>query len=437
MARRARWYVVIPTLLLVTGLAVTLFLFWPQATAPERIGPIAVRPAAEQIRRGEYLARAADCIACHTADKQRPFAGGVPFKTAFGTLYSPNITPDRDTGIGRWTDADFLRALHEGKDDQGQHLYPAFPYTAYTLLSSEDVLAIKAYLFSQTPIAYRPPENRLRFPFNHRWLLTAWNRLYFEPGRFQSDLAKSSQWNRGAYLVEALGHCAECHTPRTALGGLKNQPYAGAHIQGWYAYNITPDVNGGIGSWRADEIVRYLSTGVVPGKASASGPMAEVVENSTRYLSQADLAAMAAYLRNLPPMREDGEQPRTRRGSPATDVASWRGSSTPPSRGAFLYNANCASCHGWSGIGVGGEAPGAYPSLLHHSTVGAEEATNLVQVILHGVDRRGAGAHAYMPAFGHLSDADVAALASYVTRQFGDPAVTVSTADVAKARKGE
>jgi mono/diheme cytochrome c family protein len=245
--------------------------------------PTGVPPAlagADLVARGEYLARAADCAACHTAPGGKPFAGGVAFKLPMiGTLYSTNITPDKDTGIGAWSDEDFVRALHDGIDKEAERLYPAFPYTSYTLMTRDDALAIKAYLFSLKPINYRPPANDVAFPFNQRYLMTFWN-LLFKPGhRFEPNADQPADWNRGAYLVEALGHCGDCHTPRNLLFGLKShEKFAGALIQGWKAYNITPDPKWGIGAWSDEQVGSYLSQGHAEGRSSASGPMADVVD---------------------------------------------------------------------------------------------------------------------------------------------------------------
>src|SRR5258707_6079754 len=219
--------------------------------------------SSDLVKRGEYLARAGDCIACHTADKSRPFAGGLPINTPFGTIYTPNITPDPDTGIGNWNDAAFLRAMHEGVGKSGERLYPAFPYPEYTKVTDRDVLAIRAYLNTLVPIHYTPPRNDLKFPFNQRWLMLFWNMFNFTEGRFVPDPKQSAEWNRGAYLVEGLAHCEECHTPRNFMQGLKTSArFAGETQAGWHAFNITPDKNSGIGTWSNEEVAAYLSTGV-------------------------------------------------------------------------------------------------------------------------------------------------------------------------------
>ena len=389
------------------------------------------------VKRGEYLARAGDCIACHTADKSRPFAGGLPMGTPFGTLYTPNITPDPDTGIGRWTDAEFLRAMQKGIGKGGQHLYPAFPYTEYTRVTERDLLAIRAYLNTLTPVRYTPPRNELAFPFNQRWLMFFWNVFNFREGRFVPDPKQSPQWNRGAYLVEGLAHCEECHTPRNFTQGLSSSDRFSGEVQaGWHAFNITPDKAGGIGNWSEQDIVDYLAKGAVPGRANAAGPMADVVENSTQYLTSDDLRSIAVYLRSVPPVAGGQTRPRDAFGHPADDVNRLRGTRIAGVDGAQLFVANCASCHNWTGQGVGASAPLAYPSLIHNSAVGAPDAGNLAMVILHGVNRRTKDADVMMPGFGgELNDDQVAAITNYVTQHFGDPKATVTAQDVAKLRQ--
>lgn len=392
---------------------------------------------ADLVKRGEYLARAGDCIACHTADKGRPFAGGVPIGTPFGTLYTPNITPDPDTGIGRWSDADFVRAMQQGIGKGGEHLYPAFPYAEYTRVTERDVLAIRAYLNTLAPIRYTPPRNELSFPFNQRWLMFFWNLFNFHEGRFVPDPKQSPQWNRGAYLVEGLAHCEECHTPRNFMQGLKTSDRLSGEVQaGWRAFNITPDQAGGIGNWNDDDIVRYLGTGAVPGRANAAGPMADVVANSTQYLTPDDLHSIAVYLRSVPPIAGGQTRPRDQWGHPADDVKNLRGTPVAGVDGAQLFLGNCASCHNWTGQGVGASAPLAYPSLIHNSVVGSPDGSNLAMVILHGVNRRTKDADVMMPAFGdELTDDQIAAITNYVTKHFGDPKATVTVDDVAKLRQ--
>jgi len=392
---------------------------------------------ADLIKRGEYLARAGDCVACHTADKGRPFAGGLPISTPFGTIYTPNITSDPDTGIGRWSDADFLRAMHEGLGKGGERLYPAFPYAEYTKVTDSDVLAIRAYLNTLTPIHYAPPRNELSFPFNQRWLMVFWNMFNFKEGRFVPDPQQSAEWNRGAYLVGGLAHCEECHTPRNVMQGLKtSERFSGAELSGWHAFNITPDKTAGIGGWTDDELTQYLATGVAHGRANAAGAMADVVQNSTQYMTPEDLGSIVVYLRSVPAQSGGDIHPRDSFGKPTNaDVTAMRGTAISGVNGAQLFIANCATCHSWTGEGRGGNAPGAYPSLIHNSVVGASAANNLTMVMLHGVNRQTKDAAAFMPAFANeLSDEQIAAISNYVTKTFGNPQSTTSADQVAKLR---
>ncbi|CAE6703514.1 Fructose dehydrogenase cytochrome subunit [Paraburkholderia nemoris] len=393
--------------------------------------------SSDLVKRGEYLARAGDCVACHTADKARPFAGGLPINTPFGTIVTPNITPDPDTGIGQWSDADFLRAMHEGVGKSGERLYPAFPYAEYTKVTDQDALAIRAYLNTLTPIHYAPPSNSLKFPFNQRWLMVFWNLFNFDEGRFVPDPKQSAEWNRGAYLVQGLAHCEECHTPRNFTQGLKTSSRLSGAVQaGWHAYNITSDKTSGVGNWSDDELAAYLSTGAAPGRANAAGPMAEVVTDSTQYLTREDIRSIVIYLRSVPPINGGESRPRDQWGNPAVDdVTALRGTKINAVNGAQLFIANCATCHNWTGQGVGASAPGAYPSLIHNSAVGASDANNLAMVILRGVSRTTKQADVLMPAFGtQLTDDQVAAITNYVTKQFGNPQSTVTVDQVAKLR---
>ncbi|CAN7632497.1 cytochrome c [Caballeronia sp. LjRoot29] len=409
-----------------------------QTAAPE---PMVVQrdalAGATLIKRGEYLARAGDCVACHTADKGRPFAGGLPINTPFGTIYTPNITNDPDTGIGRWSDADFLRAMHDGIGKGGERFYPAFPYAEYTKVTDSDVLAIRAYLNTLTPIHYTPPRNELSFPFSQRWLMVFWNMFNFKEGRFVPDPQQSAEWNRGAYLVGGLAHCEECHTPRNVMQGLKtSERFSGAELSGWHAFNITPDKTAGVGGWTDDDLTQYLSTGVAHGRANAAGAMADVVQNSTQYMTPEDLRSIVVYLRSVPAKSGGDIHPRNSFGQPTNaDVTAMRGTTISGVNGAQLFIANCATCHSWTGEGRGGNAPGAYPSLIHNSVVGASAANNLTMVMLHGVDRQTKDASAFMPAFANeLSDEQIAAISNYVTKTFGNPQSTTSADQVAKLR---
>ncbi|MHC1479051.1 c-type cytochrome [Frateuria aurantia] len=393
------------------------------------------------IQRGQYLTRAADCVVCHTAEGGRPFAGGLAFKTPFGTMYSSNITPDADTGIGQWSEQDFDRAVRHGIRKDGAHLYPSMPYTSYVKLTDADVHAIRAYLMSLPAVKQSPPPNKMGFPYNQRWSLKAWNLLNFKDQGFHDTATQSAAWNRGAYVEQALGHCEECHTPRNLTMGLKhNDAFAGAMVDGWQAYNISPDPIAGIGSWSSTELARYLSTGSLPGKASAGGAMADVISHSLRYLSQEDMADLVLYLRSRPP-QSSGAAARNRFSwGQATDDITQQVRGIDPGKspdGAMLFNGNCAACHALDGHGIGQEH--YYPSLFHNSTVGAATPNNLVQVILHGIHRvNGQDQPIVMPGFAdQLDDAEIATLSNYLTAHFGNPQVTVDASTVGQLRAAE
>ena len=300
----------------------------PDAAAPHplpRRHPPPPTAADALVEQGKYLATAGDCVSCHTRADAEPFSGGLPLKTPFGTIYSANITPDPTTGIGNWTEEQFARAMREGIAANGDHLYPAFPYTAYSKVTDEDVKAIYAYLKSLKPVAYTPPKNEMPFPFSMRSLMAIWNKLFFQPGPYVANAAQSAEWNRGAYLVQGLGHCGACHSPRNALGAERDSlAMTGGTVQEsvldevtedkivkqdpplvrpWSAVNLT-SASDGLGAWSLDEIATYLKTGHTA-RAGAFWPMSEVVANSTQHLTDADLHAMAVYLKALPPATQN------------------------------------------------------------------------------------------------------------------------------------
>jgi mono/diheme cytochrome c family protein len=267
----------------------------------------------ELVARGEYLLRAGGCVSCHTDIKGggRELAGGRALKTPFGTFFSPNITPDRQTGIGRWSKAQFKRALRFGLRPDRSHYFPAFPYTSYTRMSNADIRALRAYLFSRPPVRREDRPHELRFPFGWRFLLGPWKSLYFEPGAWAPDPDRSEQLNRGAYLVEALAHCGECHTPRNALGAIDREMWLAGTVdgpEGELAPNITPDVETGIGDWSAADLVHMLKTGFKPDYDDAQGAMAEAIDHGLKYLSDDDLEAIAAYMRALAPINNRVER---------------------------------------------------------------------------------------------------------------------------------
>jgi len=374
-------------------------------------------------KRGQYLVEAGDCAACHTADGGRPFAGGRAVPTPFGTIYSTNITPDLDTGIGKWSAADFYRAMHQGLDDQGKHLYPAFPYPSYTKVSVGDVRAIKAYLDTVPAIKQENKLPELPWPLSIRETMAAWNALYFHKGTYRSDPNKSAQWNRGAYLVKGLGHCGACHTPRNALGAPKaDERLEGGYGEHWYALSLTGDLRDGLGTWSPQEIVEYLKTGS-NAKAAAAGPMAEVVHNSTQHLSDGDLAAMATYLKDIPPGKNQ------RNGKPV------KAATQLSSHGAALYVDNCAGCHMENGEGLAN----VFPPLKASAAVQAGEPATILQAMIGGatvVATKTKPTGLVMPAFGwKLSDQELADLATYIRNAWGNHASAVSTSQVAKVRK--
>lgn len=386
----------------------------------------------DALARGKYLAEAADCEACHTVEGGQPFAGGRPFDTDFGTLYSPNITPDPETGIGSWTDEDFIRAMHEGIGKNGQRLYPAFPYAAYTLLTNEDVLAIKQYIFSLPAVKNKAPDHTLRSPYNNRSLMAIWGALYNPKERFQPVSDRSASWNRGAYLAEALGHCGDCHTPRTMLQALDNRrKFSGGMAEGWRAYNLTSDKESGIGTWTQEDMETYLKTGHTQNRGSAFGPMAEAVHLSFQKLTPSDVTAIVEYVRSIPPVSTpDLPAPKL---EPAPDHPTERVAADESNpEGHTLYASMCAGCHSWSGSN----------DLVPHSTltgtraVNDPTATNVALAILRGADSLPTeGDIAVMPAFGAAwSDHQIAAVSNYVIARFGAKPSSITAADVQKLR---
>ena len=363
-----------------------------------------------QVQRGEYLARAGDCVSCHTAAGGAAFAGGGRLDTPFGFLLAPNITPDSETGIGRWSATDFYRAMHDGVNKRGQDMFPAMPYTFFTKVTREDSDAIYAYLFSVKPVRNALVVNQLRFPFDQRWTMMVWNELFFRAGTFKPNPAQSPSWNRGAYLVEGLGHCSSCHSPRDAMGGIENaKAFTGATIDGWFALNLTSNLHTGLGDWSADDIATYLKTGSAKGKTTTLGPMAEVVRNSLSYLTDRDLRAMAEYLKSIP------ANSSLRSGAPAPD----------PTRqhGATLYLEYCGGCHQAKGRGI----PGVFPPLAGNGVVLAPDAANVLKVVLGGVPPR--GGYIPMPAFAPtLTDTDIADIVNYVRTSWGNGAAPNVTA---------
>jgi mono/diheme cytochrome c family protein len=385
----------------------------------------------DPVARGRYLADAADCRSCHTVEGGAPFAGGRPFKLPFGTLYTTNITPDQATGIGSLTDAQFIDAIRNGIGPHTGRLYPAMPYAAYAYMTDADVLAIKAYLFTLPPVTQKPPENTLKFPYNQRWLMAIWSGL-FKPGeRFQPIADKSPEWNRGAYLVEAMAHCGDCHTPRNLLQALNNsKKFAGGEAEGWVAYNITADKSSGIGEWSDEEIAQYLATGHAKGRGTGSGPMGEAISLSFSKMTQSDIQAMVAYLRSVPAVATS-DLPAPKAAAAPADPKQGIAANVDE-RGQHVFAGACASCHGWTGTSPLSDRA----TLTGTRAINDPSATNVAQIVLSGSKHPAPGAGLAMPSFGAAyTDEEIAAVANYVTGRFGAQASAVTAADVEKMRE--
>lgn len=376
------------------------------------------------VARGEYLARAGNCISCHTPQGGPAFAGGRAIDTPFGAIYAPNLTPHDATGIGRWTAAEFWRAMHNGRSRDGRLLYPAFPYTSYTHVTREDSDAIFGYLRSLPPVerANQPPA--LRFPFSTQAALAVWRAAFFRPGTLPGQPRRSAEWNRGAYLVLGLGHCAACHTPRNAFGAPRaDAALHGGRIPGqnWYAPALDSAREAGVAGWPEEDAIALLKNGVSP-QAAVSGPMAEVVFRSLQYLNDADLRAMAVYLRGLP-AHDTPDAPLAKPSSAVLD------------RGGAMYREHCAQCHGERGEGRGG----AFPALAANRAVMLADTTNLVRVVLQGgylpATAGNPRPHGMPPFIQSLRDEDVAAVLSYIRNAWGNAAPRVDTMDVYRARE--
>jgi mono/diheme cytochrome c family protein len=387
---------------------------------------------ADPVKRGDYLARAADCLVCHTAPGGKDYAGGLSFKMSFGTLYSTNITPDKETGIGNYSDQDFLNAVHRGTRRDGARLYPAMPFTSYTYMTDADALAIKAYLFSLAPVRTVDQPNTLRFPFNQRWGMAFWSALFNPDTRFEPNTSQTPEWNRGAYLAEALLHCGECHTPRNLAFALDNrEKFAGAVTAGWLAYNISSEKNTGIGGWRDEELIAYLSTGHAPGHGTAAGPMGEAVDHSLSRLVPGDIRAVVAYLRTVPP-RVSSDLPATLAPPPPASHKLGGGASDRP--GKVVFEGACVACHGWTGTGEGAITP--FAMLTGVRAVNDPAGINVAQIVISGTKRHVPEDAISMPAFGNIySDAEIAAVTNYVIARFGGQASRIIARDVAELRK--
>jgi mono/diheme cytochrome c family protein len=392
---------------------------WPALLiAQAQVGALA-QDKSSLVAKGEYLARAGDCIACHTAPGDKLFAGRRAMLTPFGTLYTSNITPDAETGIGNWTPDQFYGAMHTGRFPDGGLLYPAMPFGSYTKVTREDSDAIFAYLKTVPPVRRADRPHDLQFPYNNRSLILGWRTLYFSEGEYRPDATKSEEWNRGAYLVGGLGHCAMCHTAINSLGGSsESEAFQGGLIpmQNWYAPSLTSNKEAGLGDWSLKDISDLLRTGV-SNRGVVYGPMAEVVYNSLQYLSGNDIRAMAVYLKSL----AEGSPPS----AAATSIPTAE-SSLLLSLGKTVYDNRCASCHGADGSGK----PPQYPPLAGNQSIEMESAVNSIRMVLNGGYPPGTAGNPMpygMPPFAQLlSDNEVAAVVTYIRTSWGNRGTAVS-----------
>lgn len=383
----------------------------------------------EQIARGAYLARAGDCMACHTVRGGQAYAGGRSIATPFGAIMTPNLTPDAETGIGKWSAADFWGALHNGKSKDGRLLYPAFPYPNYTKVTRADSDAMYAYFRTVTPVRQANRPHTLRFPYDTQAALGAWRALYFKPGVYQPEGGRSVEWNRGAYMVQGLGHCSACHTSRNALGATDS----GADLAGglipvtnWYAPSLTSDAETGLGSWDQKHIADLLKTGVSP-RGAVFGPMAEVVYASLQHLTDSDVGAMAGYLKTLPQsVAPEQEEPGISKAQIDRLMV----------QGGKLYETQCMDCHGARGEGTAL----AYPPLAGNRAITMPSSVNAIRIVLHGGFPPGTTGNPRpygMPPYGpSLDDAEVAAVVSFIRGSWGNKAGPVSATEVNQARTG-
>lgn len=377
----------------------------------------------QQLERGRYLAAAGNCVSCHTRPGGPSFAGGVSFSTPIGVIYSSNITPDADRGIGHWTAADLNRAMHEGVSRDGHRLFPAFPYPSFTRVSDADVDAIFAYLRSIAPVRYQPPANSLLFRL--RWGMRVWNWLFFRPGRFQPDFKQSPEWNRGAYLVTGLGHCGACHTPRNLFlaekaseaytGGSFRAPVSAGRVRRWSAVNLTPSP-AGLAAWSLDELSHYLKHGFAATRAGTFGPMNEVILPSLINLSDDDVRAMAVYLKSLPPRQASSL------GAPEPQVQA----------GARIYADACADCHGSAGEGDEDSAP----PLRGSAVVQNPDAASVINLVLYGPEllKEVPFGDWMRPYRDVLNDAQTAAVINFIRGSWGNLAPLVTPTEIARQR---
>ncbi|HEU4603387.1 MAG TPA: cytochrome c [Steroidobacteraceae bacterium] len=417
--------IVLALLLFVVVAALAVYLLRPDTLSQVKKQP--TNATTQVIDRGEYLARAGDCVACHTEPNGPQFAGGRAMPTPFGNLYAPNITPDDETGIGMWTADEFYRMLHTGVSRNGALLYPAMPFANYTKVTRDDSDAIYAYLMSVPPVRRENRPHELRFPFNQRELLIGWRTLYFKEGEFVPDPTQSKEWNRGAYLVEGLGHCSMCHTAINALGGSsESKAFEGGMIpnQNWYAPSLTSNREAGLGDWPLQDIADLLQVGTST-RGAVYGPMAEVVYNSLQYLTDEDARAMAVYLKSLP--QGEGTPPPT---SQARLV-----DPSVMELGRKIYVQQCAVCHGDEGQG---HAP-AFPPLAGNQSITMASPVNSIRMVLNGGYAPGTRKNPRpygMPPFSHiLSDDEVAAVVTYIRVAWNNTGTPVAPDQANELRK--
>ena len=380
-----------------------------------------VAPSAEIIAKGKALTEAGDCASCHTADPAKPFAGGKRIDTPFGGIYSANLTPDLNTGIGRWTDEAFLRAMRYGETPYGSRYYPAFPYPHFTKVTRDDIFAIRSYLGTLAPVANTPPPSALRWPLNYRPVMRLWNYAFFRPGIFEPDQSKSAEWNRGAYLVEGLAHCGACHTPKNFLGAERQKVrFTGSMVDGWFAPRLDQAARGGLKSWSVGDIAEYLLSGR-NAHSHADGPMAQVVLNSTSHLSEADAKAIAVYLKGLAAGPAEPSVPAP--------------SSSQMASGEKLYKGSCIACHELDGSG----APRIYPPLPGNANLQSANPASAIKIVLDGAEtittKRAPNTGSMPPYADKLSDQEVADLVTYIRNAWGNAAPAVTADEVAKLRK--
>jgi mono/diheme cytochrome c family protein len=427
MSRRSLGLRIILALAVLGAIAAGVIAWMLPGALPGKTIAQAANVTTQVINRGEYLARAGDCVACHTAPNGKPFAGGRPMPTPFGALFVPNVTPDDETGIGKWSADDFYRMMHTGVSRDGTLLYPAMPFASYTKVTRADSDAIYAYLMSVMPIRQPNRPHELKFPFNNRDLLLGWRTLYFKEGEYVQQPKQSAEWNRGAYLVQGLGHCAMCHTAINALGGSsESKAFEGGMIpnQNWYAPSLTSNREAGLGNWDVKDIADLLQVGVSH-RGTTYGPMAEVVYNSLQYLTDDDVRAMAVYLKALP-QRDSEAAPTSQARLVSPGVMEM---------GRKVYAAQCAMCHGDEGKGK----PPAYPPLAGNQSITMSSPVNSIRMVLNGGyapgTRKNPRPHG-MPPFNHiLNDEEVAAVVTYIRLAWNNSGTPVAPAQANELRR--